>query len=602
MAQDLAAFTKEIFPTAPDRIPLFPVDSQQRALAGLQRDIAEGLHLLCLTGPPGSGKTALLQTLQQTTSPGIVALIAEPTPGRLLFDAAKALRIDVPDDNESIVRRRLGMRLVSSEQRRNRPLLLIDSAERLLPEDLDLLFHFFPRGHASVVLASAADLVEWLGSTATTAVPQVDRSYDLGPLSAAETEGYIRHRLRESSLPDDLFQPDAIATIHEHSGGLPRRINQLCAETLARAGARGDDSVTASPVRQAAAQPPGEPTVPAPSGAPAVSPSPPPAPLVARRRRSAQPSQRMEPTLPPPEADAHPAYAPEPAAPRVPHRLQRRLRLWRGIAIVLSLMLIAALAATFGGTRNTPLLLGSETLQNALTQLSAMLNRGDGATGTTSGDAGGRTADSASGNAPAPVAPTAPADQPAAARTAPQPDAAAPPPPVAATEDPATTAQPSAADGATSAPAGETPEATAAGSPATPETPATAQPDTARGGEAEVRPEKTPQETASAPETPAPADARATADPTEQASVPERSEISTEAAKAASDGRATPARLPPAERARLGRLYAERADYEWRKGDVQAAYRSIQLGLASDPGNPVLLDMRTRLRNLLRGE
>ncbi|MFZ5622196.1 MAG: hypothetical protein ACOY5W_14360, partial [Pseudomonadota bacterium] len=112
----------------------------------------------------------------------------------------------------------------------------------------------------------------------------------------------------------------------------------------------------------------------------------------------------------------------------------------------------------------------------------------------------------------------------------------------------------------------------------------------------------TPQETASAPETPAPADARATADPTEQASVPERSEISTEAAKAASDGRVTPARLPPAERARLGRLYAERADYEWRNGDVQAAYRSIQLGLASDPGNPVLLDMRTRLRNLLRGE
>ena len=173
MAQDLAALTKEIFPTAPDRLPLFAVDSQQQVLAGLQRDITEGLHLLCLTGPPGSGKTALLQALQQAAT-GFVALIAAPTPGRLLFDMAKALRLDVPDANESIVRRRLGMRLVSSEQRRSRPLLLIDSAENLLPEDLDLLFHFFPRGHASVVLASTHDPAAWLGP-AEAAPPIVSR-------------------------------------------------------------------------------------------------------------------------------------------------------------------------------------------------------------------------------------------------------------------------------------------------------------------------------------------------------------------------------------------------------------------------------------------
>lgn len=577
MAQDLAALTKEIFPTAPDRLPLFAVDSQQQVLAGLQRDITEGLHLLCLTGPPGSGKTALLQALQQAAT-GFVALIAAPTPGRLLFDMAKALRLDVPDANESIVRRRLGMRLVSSEQRRSRPLLLIDSAENLLPEDLDLLFHFFPRGHASVVLASTHDPAAWLGPAE--AAPQVDRSYALGALSAAETAGYIQHRLREASLPEDLFQPDAIATIHEHSGGLPRRINQLCAEALARAGAHGDDSVTASPVQQIAARPPDEPITPAPPDAPAT---PPPAPLVARRRRSSQPSQRMEPTLSPPETDARPAYSVTETTPRTPHRLQRRLRLWRTIAIALALLLMAVLAATLGGTRNAPPLLGTETLRNALAQLSAMLRPGDGAVGTAADDADTRTATAgAAGNAP----------QPPAAGAAPQRDATVPQP---AAATPPSTAAPAPVDAAPAAPVAEP----AAASPP----PDTAPPATARG-EKEVQPEMAPQDSAAAPETAPPDAAGTTANPAAEtgAAPPAGTDIRTEAAKATPDRRDTSDRLPPGERARLGRLYAERADYEWRNGDVQAAYRSIQLGLASDPGNPALLDMRTRLRSLLRGE
>lgn len=547
MARDLAAFTKEIFPTIPDRLPLFPADAQQRALTGLRQDIADGLHLLCLTGPAGSGKTALLQTLRQTASAAVVALIPEPTPGRLLFDTAKALHVGVPDDNESMLRRRLGMRLVSSEQRRHRPLLLIDSAQRLLPEDLDLLFHFFPRRHASVVLASTDDPAEWPDSAAVAALPEIDRTYRLGPLSAAETEGYIRHRLRESSLPDDLFQPDAIATIHAQSGGLPRRINQLCAETLARAGERGDDSVAARPPTDQDAS-----SVETPAGSP-------PAPLVARRRRTARTSQHMEePALPPPAADVRPLYAQGPAA-RVPHRMQRRRRLWRNLAIVASLILIAVLTLTLAGARNGPPgLLGDAMLQNALAQLSASLRPTDDMARTAPGDAAAEAAPTVDSMS------AAPADQASATRAAP-PDTAASRPPVAGAEPIEAAATASAASSADTT-----------GAKAAP-------PDTAR--QAAVQTEPTPQEPVSAPETPM---------RSSTARVPEST-------VAEARGR-VPARLPAAERARLGRLYAERASYEWRNGDLRAADRSIRLGLASDPGNPVLLSMRADLRSVLRGE
>jgi hypothetical protein len=58
--------------------------------------------------------------------------------------------------------------------------------------------------------------------------------------------------------------------------------------------------------------------------------------------------------------------------------------------------------------------------------------------------------------------------------------------------------------------------------------------------------------------------------------------------------------LTPAQRAEIGRLYAVRAEYEWSKGDLESASVSIRNGLSSDPGNPVLLEMRARLREAMR--
>lgn len=54
----------------------------------------------------------------------------------------------------------------------------------------------------------------------------------LGPLSEEEVAKYINHRLKVAGKADieekPVFDPKAIKSIFQHSGGIPRRINTLC--------------------------------------------------------------------------------------------------------------------------------------------------------------------------------------------------------------------------------------------------------------------------------------------------------------------------------------------------------------------------------------
>ena len=50
----------------------------------------------------------------------------------------------------------------------------------------------------------------------------------MGPLSEQETQDYIHHRLKVANSANDIFTEDAVRLIYENSGGIPRRINQIC--------------------------------------------------------------------------------------------------------------------------------------------------------------------------------------------------------------------------------------------------------------------------------------------------------------------------------------------------------------------------------------
>jgi len=75
----------------------------------------------------------------------------------------------------------------------------------------------------------------------------------LKALTPFETAAYIEHRLRASGWSDRvLFSSEALDQIAESSGGVPRRINNLCFNSLLLAFDRGLEYVEADIVREVA--------------------------------------------------------------------------------------------------------------------------------------------------------------------------------------------------------------------------------------------------------------------------------------------------------------------------------------------------------------
>jgi len=52
--------------------------------------------------------------------------------------------------------------------------------------------------------------------------------YHLGPLNEVETGNYMEHRLKVAGAQKQIFSPQTIKPIFQNSGGIPRRINQIC--------------------------------------------------------------------------------------------------------------------------------------------------------------------------------------------------------------------------------------------------------------------------------------------------------------------------------------------------------------------------------------
>jgi len=250
---------------------LFLSAPHRRAYDEMMNGITRDESLLLLTGETGSGKTTLCRA--------IIASMGERTFSSVLHQpymtGPEMLRLILRDfgmvSKEELRRGALAgadvphllevlegfLRSLTAIQ--SRAIVVIDEAQSLSPTLLDevrMLTALEKDGRrlVQIVLCGQPMLLNTLKTEPMYALNErITRRVALTPLSSAEVESYIYHRLAIAGGADAVsFQPEAMKLISELSRGLPRRINVLCDRTLQEGRLISATTITSDIVKRAA--------------------------------------------------------------------------------------------------------------------------------------------------------------------------------------------------------------------------------------------------------------------------------------------------------------------------------------------------------------
>ena len=269
---------------------------------------------IVLTGPAGVGKTTLMSAVLRNTStrlalgwitvaPANAAELLELLLVELGFNAHRVGRVE----RVQMWRQFLNESSATS----SRVYVIAERADELAPEILrafDSLTAADPNGSlgANLVLLGQPALLDVLKSPLLDSLRQRIRLRQrLEPLTADELRAYLEHHAKlADSQVDKLFTRNAVAALHELSGGIPRLANNLCETALTLAATRNERLVAAEVLRHVAATMFGiEPPPTTRAGAP-------PAAAIERPATRAQTENKSSPAVERASADDRPSSEP----------------------------------------------------------------------------------------------------------------------------------------------------------------------------------------------------------------------------------------------------------------------------------------------------
>ena len=263
------------FAITPDPRYLYLSERHAEALAHLLYGINEAGGFIQLTGEVGTGKTTVIRSLlEQLPGHADVALILNPrvTPAEFLLTICEELHVHVPESGRSSTKTLmdlLGRQLLDTHARGRRVVLIVDEAQNLSTDTLEQVRLLTNLETATtkllqIILIGQPELRALLDQPELRQLAQrITGRYHLNPLSAEETTGYVKHRMRVAGATTEVFTPAALREIHRLSGGIPRVINVICDRALLGAFTQEEHRAGAALVRLAASEVYGRP-VPAP--------------------------------------------------------------------------------------------------------------------------------------------------------------------------------------------------------------------------------------------------------------------------------------------------------------------------------------------------
>lgn len=238
---------------------------QEETHAHLNYALAEGEGFTVITGEQGVGKTTACRAFAAGLSSDrvTVAWISGPvrSAGELLAGIGRQFGIE---SYESDLTSGLNAFLMQQRMAGRRVMVFIDDAQNLPVEVLEQVrlvsnLETTREKLIQLVLIGEPGLLELLDSRALRQMGQrISVCYEIGPLTPEETGDYIRQRMSEASDHRGVdFDREAVAVIHGHTQGNPRRINHVCAAALTLADRSGAAVIDGELCRAAAGLPGG---------------------------------------------------------------------------------------------------------------------------------------------------------------------------------------------------------------------------------------------------------------------------------------------------------------------------------------------------------
>ena len=226
------------FRLSPDPRFFFSSRGHKRALAYMRYGIKQGEGFIIITGDVGTGKTLLVSTLFQLLPKenviGTHIVTTQMRANDLLRMVASGFGLSYERVSKAALLRSLESYFRACTQEGKRVLLVVDECQGLARnaiEELRMLSNFQMKGRPLVqsFLLGQREFRTTMRSEGFEQLRQrVIAAYHLRPLDAAETQGYIEHRLGLAGWNGDPnFSEDVFADIFEFTDGVPRRINTL---------------------------------------------------------------------------------------------------------------------------------------------------------------------------------------------------------------------------------------------------------------------------------------------------------------------------------------------------------------------------------------
>ena len=241
MYEAFYGFRERPFTLSPDPRFMYLAPPHRRALTVIEYALASEAPFCLISGEVGCGKTTLLRYLLSTLSANYsVGLISNTSSdfGPILPWISNAFGLEHRHHDAVSLHQQFTDFLIAEYAKGHKVVLIVDEAQNLSAarlEELRVLSNINSDKHLvlQTMLVGQPELRDTIRSPQLRQLAQrIVADHHIEPLTLDDARIYVRHRLRRAGGKVSLFSNSAIQLAYQHSGGIPRLINQYCERAL----------------------------------------------------------------------------------------------------------------------------------------------------------------------------------------------------------------------------------------------------------------------------------------------------------------------------------------------------------------------------------